>query len=85
VIRIPDCCAMPLNGKVGDVHTCLTCGTVYRRLIQGWAEDSPLVQLAPELNPDPAFRTPGYDGPEGTPWPRHRYEDTLDEHERTGN
>jgi len=89
VVTIPNCCAMPLDKPVGASYVCLTCGTTYRHLIGGWTLAGPIVDLAPELQaPDPIdqpFTTPGYDGPEGTEWPRHRYEDTLDTTERTGN
>lgn len=55
---IPNCCAMPLNSKVGDSYVCLTCGTTYRHLIGGWALAGPIVDLAPELQAsDPLYMT----------------------------
>lgn len=69
--RIPNCCAMPLNSKVGDTYVCITCGTTYRHLLSGWALAGPIVDLAPELlSPDPID---------------YPYETTLDTNERTGN
>lgn len=46
---IPNCCAMPLDSKVGASYVCLTCGTTYRHLIGGWTLAGPIVDLAPEL------------------------------------
>lgn len=69
--RIPNCCAMPLNSKVGDTYVCITCGTTYRHLLSGWALAGPIVDLAPELQaPDPID---------------YPYETTLDTNERTGH
>lgn len=83
---------MPLDTQVGASYVCLTCGTTYRHLIGGWTLAGPIVDLAPELqSPDPVDQPAPWapSGPDDEagfgPWPRHRYEDTLDEDERTGH
>lgn len=92
---------MPLDTPVGASYVCLTCGTTYRHLIGGWTLAGPIVDLAPELQaPDPidvqhpeAGSTPPPTTEMTTGLVRsclpyagfHRYEDTLDTDERTGN
>lgn len=50
--RIPNCCAMPLNGTPGQVYDCLTCHTRYRYLDGwDWVLDGPLVELGAEQWP----------------------------------
>lgn len=70
-LRIPGCCAFPLASKVGDTYVCITCSTVYRHLIAGWATANADVDLAQEIvdavNPT-LYRTPTpVEFPPGTP------------------
>lgn len=66
-LRLPDCCAFPLASKVGDTYVCLTCSTVYRHLIGGWAVASPDVDFAQELSD--AVNPTLYHGPKPVQFP----------------